>query len=266
VPRERINNLRTLLQGGQGAPTYAPHGLLRLRRMSVEQLAQKSGLTRTAIYNYMARADRPTAQSLHRICEALDLTFDQGLEYCTPAPLGRPPWEAPEVSRPVRDRSNRNETTASDSSSVNLPFTEPQNEERPDGLFARELQRLMTEHEPPVSIRAFSSSLGLFTYEHARKLCRSLTLPSKSLTLAIAQFFEVSSDALYLLVKKDQLTRDYGEQLASEFDPDLAFIASSWPSLSDVQKKSLLSQLELFISGGPDRQHSDDARRMPGGA
>jgi hypothetical protein len=90
VPDEPFNNLRPFLVGGDGAPSYAPEGLLVLRNITVDQLARLCGLTRTAIYNYLSGADTPTAPSLHKICDALEIQFDRALEYCTPAPIGRP--------------------------------------------------------------------------------------------------------------------------------------------------------------------------------
>ena len=90
VPDEVVNNLRALLLGGDGAPSYAPAGLLERRALSVETLARASGITRTAVYNYINRRQRPTAETLRRICAALDIPFDEGLAYCTPSKIGPP--------------------------------------------------------------------------------------------------------------------------------------------------------------------------------
>src|SRR6185437_8521206 len=88
---ESLNNLRAFLLGGPGAPEYAPEGLLALRGMSVEQLARASNITRTAVYFYIEGTSRPTARTLRSICTSLDVRFERGLEFCTPATTGRPP-------------------------------------------------------------------------------------------------------------------------------------------------------------------------------
>lgn len=88
---EKINNLRALLIGGDGAPGYAPDGLLTYRELSVEKLARLCRVTRTAMYNYISGTNRPTAPVLRRMCEALDIPYEVGLEFCTPAQVGRPP-------------------------------------------------------------------------------------------------------------------------------------------------------------------------------
>jgi hypothetical protein len=88
---EVVNNLRALLIGGEGAPEYAPEGMLYLRKLSVERLARACKVTRTAVYNYIESKNRPTTPVLRRMGEALELPFELVLEYCTPASVGRPP-------------------------------------------------------------------------------------------------------------------------------------------------------------------------------
>lgn len=85
-----INRLRAFLCGGDGAPGYAPEGLLEKRALSVEQLARKAGITRTSVYFYISNKKRPTPETLRRICAALDVTFEEGLRYCTPSKVGPP--------------------------------------------------------------------------------------------------------------------------------------------------------------------------------
>jgi transcriptional regulator with XRE-family HTH domain len=88
---EPVNNLKAFLIGGDGALDFAPDGLLALRKMSVEQLARASKVTRTAVYNYINGINRPTTLVLRRLCENLQVPFELGLEYCSPASSGRPP-------------------------------------------------------------------------------------------------------------------------------------------------------------------------------
>jgi transcriptional regulator with XRE-family HTH domain len=90
MPDQIVNHLRDLLFGGPGAPAYAPDGLLKKKGLSVESLARAAGLSRTSIYFYIENRKRPTSDSLHRICAALQIPFDKGLSYCTPSKVGHP--------------------------------------------------------------------------------------------------------------------------------------------------------------------------------
>lgn len=98
VPDEVVNNLRALLLGGEGAPPYAPAGLLQKKAFSVETLARAAGITRTSVYNYINNKKRPTPETLRRICAALEIPFREGLNYCTPSKVGYP-GHAPRAHR-----------------------------------------------------------------------------------------------------------------------------------------------------------------------
>lgn len=87
---EIVNNLRALLLGGEGAPEYAPQGLLEMKNFSVEKLARLSGVTRTSIYHYMSNKRRPTPETLSSICATLDIPYEEGLAYITPSKIGSP--------------------------------------------------------------------------------------------------------------------------------------------------------------------------------
>ncbi|MFZ0517382.1 MAG: helix-turn-helix transcriptional regulator, partial [Acidobacteriaceae bacterium] len=76
--------------GGEGAPAYAPDGLLTLRGLSVERLARASNITRTAVYFYIDGKCRPRHKTLLRMCQVLEVPYDEGAKYCTPATTGRP--------------------------------------------------------------------------------------------------------------------------------------------------------------------------------
>lgn len=94
---------------------------------------QKSGLNHTVVYNYLAGTNRPTAKNLSPICEALDIEFDRALEYSTPAPVGRPPWEPGTVLRPVKNRRVGQENVPLQGSSAtdDESTTEPEETEGP---------------------------------------------------------------------------------------------------------------------------------------
>jgi hypothetical protein len=113
------------------------------------------------------------------------------------------------------------------------------------GEFARELGRLMMEHNPPLDIKGLAVSSELFTYEHARKLVRGITLPSRLMLYGLARFFGVPSDTLCRLAQRDRLVRQEGA------DPDLASIISLWDSMSAGQKKIIIDHCTSFASGTP---------------
>lgn len=85
-----MNNLRAFFTSGEGAPEYAPDGLLTLRGLSVERLARASSITRTAVYFYIDGKCRPTHATLLRMCRVLEVSYEEGVKYCTPATVGRP--------------------------------------------------------------------------------------------------------------------------------------------------------------------------------
>lgn len=64
--------------------------LLDSQGMSVEELAQRAGITRTAIYNYIGDHNRPTEQSMAKICHVLGVPLEEGLRQYTPKKNGRP--------------------------------------------------------------------------------------------------------------------------------------------------------------------------------
>lgn len=242
---ERLNRLGVLLKGGSGAPPSAPNGLLLLRNMSIEDLARASNLTRTTIYNYINGEDWPTAPSLRRICEALDIAFEQGLRYCTPVEPGRP---ALGESRPANFGTAR--------PIARIAQTLPP--------FAEVLQGLMNERNPPLSIRDLSEESGLFVYEHARKLVRGITLPSDSMVRNMASFFGIEATYLLHVLKKDRFQREYGKDLdLTVGDPELSELTHSWSSLTHNQRESLLSQFRLFLAQNSRREGSES--RMAGG-
>lgn len=287
----QLNNLRALLLGGEGAPSYAPEGLLALRRMTIDELAGASKLSRTVIYFYIEAKHRPTAPTLRRICEALGVSFQEALNYCTPATFGRPPNRAPSGSDPrelsgvngdqsgqvelskrleVFERNSRAQkkrrefeekvrfATRTESDSMieqeNPGTTELkvrsviESREQVTPTVASELQRLMDQYDPPLSIRGLSVKLGV-SYEYVRRLVRGLVLPSELASRELARFFGIDCEVFAALVERDRIAREYGNAyLIPNSDPELAKLASSWELLTVKQKQALLSQLDLFLA------------------
>jgi len=58
--------------------------------MSVEELANKSDLSRSAIYFYMTDKNRPSSQAMARICNVLGVSVEEGMRQFTPRKVGRP--------------------------------------------------------------------------------------------------------------------------------------------------------------------------------
>ncbi len=59
--------------------------------ISVERLANRAGISRTALYRWMQDQDRPDEQSMIRVCQALGLPPEEGFRQYVPKREGRPP-------------------------------------------------------------------------------------------------------------------------------------------------------------------------------
>jgi transcriptional regulator with XRE-family HTH domain len=59
--------------------------------MSVEQLANEAGVSRTAVYRWMYDQDRPTTQNMAKIVHVLKVSLAEGLRQYVPKRTGRPP-------------------------------------------------------------------------------------------------------------------------------------------------------------------------------
>lgn len=222
-----INYLGIFLQGGVGAPAYAPDGVLKYRGISVEQLARASSITRTTIYNYINGVNRPTAPVLRQICAALSLPFEEGLKYCTPAIIGRPVADAntPDYREPPRKVTN-------------VPMTP----------MARKLKSLMQEQSPRMSIRDLAEALGV-SYEHARRLKRGESMPSRLLLKGIAEHFRLDIRELELLHRTERLQREFGEVAgASDWSEEIEELAGNWSRLTIVQREIIKAEIGAFVA------------------
>lgn len=75
-------------------PIWIPKHLRRLQ-LSVEQLAHRTGVSRTSIYRYLYDQDRPTEHTMVKMCRALDVPFEEGLRQYTPRRIGPTPGPRP---------------------------------------------------------------------------------------------------------------------------------------------------------------------------
>jgi len=64
--------------------------ILESRGLSVEQLANSTGVTRASIYHWLTDRNRPRTQAMARICRFLNVPFEEGLAQFTPRKYGRP--------------------------------------------------------------------------------------------------------------------------------------------------------------------------------
>lgn len=78
--------------------------LLDKAHLSPEELANQVGVSRTAIYFYMADYTRPASQVMVRICRVLGVPFEEGLAQYTPRRVGRPPGIRDSYKRAMRPR------------------------------------------------------------------------------------------------------------------------------------------------------------------
>lgn len=59
-------------------------------QMSVEELANKCGISRAILYAYFSDRHRPSGEIMVRICNALGRPLEEGLQQYTPKRVGRP--------------------------------------------------------------------------------------------------------------------------------------------------------------------------------
>ena len=63
---------------------------LQQKNLSVEQLARKAGLSRAMIYFYIEDRNRPSSNSMARICKVLGVPLEEGMKQFTPRKPGPP--------------------------------------------------------------------------------------------------------------------------------------------------------------------------------
>lgn len=70
-------------------PEWLPKHLNRLG-LTVEQLANRAGISRTAIYYWLYDQCRPDGAALASVCRVLGVPYEEGLQQFTQRPRGRP--------------------------------------------------------------------------------------------------------------------------------------------------------------------------------
>lgn len=114
--------------------------------------------------------------------------------------------------------------------------------------FGAELQRMMREHDPPMSTIDLSDALKS-SYEHIRLMLRGKNLPSKYFVSAIAKIFDADEDHLNEMIRHDKFTKQFGTAPSPvSDDPELAPFQRAWPYLSAEQKKMLHEMLMMFVN------------------
>jgi hypothetical protein len=128
--------------------------------------------------------------------------------------------------------------------------------------FAQRLEKLMQQHDPPLGIIDLSDKLQV-TYEHARKMVRGISVPTRFIILEIADIFGEDAAELVALAKADNFLRKFGPRSPTPiFNPEVTPFAEAWPHLTMEQKDTLLFLLSSFVREQASRL---DASPSPGG-
>lgn len=115
------------------------------------------------------------------------------------------------------------------------------------GRFAREIERLMSEHMPAMSINDLAGELGL-TYEFVRKLVRGLNLPTQGSVILLSKIFKVPVEQIEDWVKEAKLGSLVGNDVAAlMFNPETKALVSGLAELDDAQKREVLSLVLKYV-------------------
>lgn len=71
-------------------PNWLPAQIQRAGLTSSEALARRADVSRNAIYRYLSDEDRPSTQTMARICKVLGVSLEEGLRQYTAKRVGRP--------------------------------------------------------------------------------------------------------------------------------------------------------------------------------
>src|SRR5258705_8516539 len=92
-PRASFSNL----------PVWIPKQAAK-KGITLERLAQLSGISKSAIYRYLYDQDRPSEKTMLKMTRALGIEFEEGLKQYTPNKNGRPSGRKSETTREVRTK------------------------------------------------------------------------------------------------------------------------------------------------------------------
>lgn len=70
-------------------PEWLP-GKIEATGLTVEQVGNRTGVSRSAMYEYLTAKSRPTSQTALKMSRVLGVTFEEILGQYTPAKRGRP--------------------------------------------------------------------------------------------------------------------------------------------------------------------------------
>lgn len=70
-------------------PEWLP-GKIAATGLTVEQVGNRTGVSRSAMYEYLTGKSRPTSQTAVKLARVLGVTFEEILKQYTPAKRGRP--------------------------------------------------------------------------------------------------------------------------------------------------------------------------------
>lgn len=84
-------------------PTWIPQ-MAAKKGVTIERLGQLSGVSKTAMYNYLYDMDRPSEKTMLKMTRALGIDFEEGLRQYTPKRNGRPPGRKSETTGEVRTK------------------------------------------------------------------------------------------------------------------------------------------------------------------
>lgn len=113
--------------------------------------------------------------------------------------------------------------------------------------FSAELNRLMRQHEPSLSIRELADELGL-TYEFARKLVRGYNLPTRGSMIIMASLFGVQVTRLEEFAQEDRMTAEFGPEITSIIiNPETRTLVSGLAELNEAERQEVLSLLQKLL-------------------
>lgn len=228
------NNLKDWLIGTEQKPGFLSareNGYRGSSGMSVEEFALSMGMRRASIYYFMEDANRPSPDTLMKICNRLGVSFGEGLKHVDPRVPGRPPAESSAGAKRAKDRG-----IGKKMSDGTIPKTE----------FSAKLQHEMQKRMMSINdVRDVTKT----AYETARRFCKGMTPPSDSLIKIMSDHFGWDFEEVHAMAIRDRERIKYGDLLdrAHNDDPDLKRLERAWPLLSKGQRMILMEQVSTYL-------------------